>query len=157
VGFASHQPILHSGSFRNPAITRQEDDVLAQNFKTAEELGLADVEVKALVTVLRMLECDDIAPEMFHMGYFKYECQTPACICGWAHHISGGKAFPELSTQVGPMLVYRRFNESPSIIELFRVTAVRGSGGEITPAQAAIALRNFLTCGEPRWAEATAD
>ena len=27
----------------------------AQNFKTAKELGLADVEVNALVTVLRML------------------------------------------------------------------------------------------------------
>lgn len=130
--------------------------MLAQNFKSAEELGLKEVEVQALVTVLRMLEREEIAREAFHMGYFKHECRTPACICGWAHQVSRGKAFPELSPQVGPMLLYRRFNESPSIIELFRVTAVRGSGSDITPAQAAIALRNFLTCGEPRWAEALA-
>ena len=52
------------------------------------------------------------------------------------------------------MILYRRF--SGALVELFRLTAARGSGGEITPAQAAIALRNFLTHGEPRWAEAMA-
>ncbi len=131
--------------------------MLAQNFKTAKELGLADVEVEALVTVLRMLEREDIAREEFHMGHFRHECRTPACICGWAHHISGGKAFPELSArQQGPIILYRRVSDSPSIIELFRLTATSGSGGEITPAQAAIALRNYLTCGEPRWTEAMA-
>jgi hypothetical protein len=134
----------------------REDDVLAQNFKMAKELGLAQVEVKALITVLRMLEREDIGREEFHMGHFRHECRTPACICGWAHHISGGKAFPELSAQLGPMILYRRFNESPSIVALFRLTSVRGSGGEITPAQAAIALRNFLTDGEARWGEAMA-
>ena len=133
-----------------------EDEVLAQNFKTAKELGLAQVEVEALITVLRMLEREDISREEFHMGHFRHECRTPACICGWAHHISGGKAFPELSAQLGPMILYRRFNESPSIIALFRLTSARGSGGEITPTQAAVALRNFLTCGDAHWAEAMA-
>lgn len=128
--------------------------MLAQNFKTAKELGLADVEVEALITVLRMLERGEIGRQEFHMGHFQHECRTPACICGWAHHISCGRAFPELAAHCGPMILYRRFSEPT--IALFRLTAARGSGGDITPAQAAIALRNYLTYGEPRWAEATA-
>jgi hypothetical protein len=130
--------------------------VLAQSFKTAAELGLAQVEVQALIAVLRMLERGDITHDEFHMGHFKHECKTPACICGWAHHVSGGRAFPELAAKVGPMIVYRRFNESPAVITLFRLTSTRGSGGDITPAQAAVALRNYLTEGEPRWEEALA-
>ena len=126
--------------------------MLAQNFKTAAELGLADVEAEALVTVLRMLERGDIAREEFHMGRFQHECRTPACICGWAHHVSRGKAFSELSTRHGPILLYRRLGNSTRA--LFRLTEARASGGEITPAQAALALRNYLTHGEPRWAEA---
>jgi hypothetical protein len=131
--------------------------VLAQNFKTANELGLADVEVEALITVLRMLERGDIARAQFHMGTFRHECRTPSCICGWAHYVSGDRAFPELSAaHHGPLMLYRRFGHSASIVELFRLTAARGSGGEITPAQAAIAVRNYLTYGEPRWGEAMA-
>jgi hypothetical protein len=130
--------------------------VLAQNFKTAKELGLADVELDALVTVLRMLEREDIKREEFHMGYVQHECKTPACICGWAYYISRGRAFPELSAQHGSFILYRRLSDFPAIVDLFRSTSARGSGGEITPAQAAIALRNFLTHGEPRWTEAMA-
>ena len=130
--------------------------MLAESFRTAQELGLADVEAQALATVLRMLERGDIATAEFHMGHFRHECRTPSCICGWAHQISSGRAFPELSAHQGPFILYRRFNHSPAIVALFRLTAARGSGGEITPAQAAIALRNYLTCGEPRWAEAMA-
>lgn len=133
--------------------------MLAQNFKTAKELGLADVELESLVTVLRMLEREDITREEFHMGYVQHvehECKTPACICGWAYHISGGRAFSELSAQHGSFLLYRRFDNHPAVVDLFRMTSTRGSGGDITPAQAAIALRNFLTHGEPRWAETMA-
>jgi hypothetical protein len=131
---------------------REEDNVLAQNFKTATELGLAEIEVEALVTVLRMLERGDIAREQFHMGRFRHECKTPACICGWAHHISRGRAFSELASACGPIILHRR--ASSALNDLFRLTQARDSGGEITPAQAAVALRNYLTHGEPRWAEA---
>jgi hypothetical protein len=129
--------------------------VLAQNFKSAKELGLATIEVEALVTVLRMLERGDIVRGEFHMGRFRHQCRTPACICGWAHHVSTGRAFPELSSPYGPLILYRRLGKSTS--ELFRLTAARESGGDITPAQAAVALRNFLTHGEARWAEAMSD
>jgi hypothetical protein len=126
--------------------------VLAQNFKTAKELGLAQVEVETLVIVLRMLERGDIAREQFHMGRFRHECRTPACICGWAHYVSRGLAFSELASPCGPIILHRR--ASGALSELFRLTQARGSGGEITPAQAAVALRNYLTHGEPRWDEA---
>lgn len=126
--------------------------MLAQNFKTAKELGLAQVEVEALVIVLRMLERGDIAREQFHMGRFRHECRTPACICGWAHYVSRGLAFSELASPCGPIILHRR--ASGALSELFRLTQARGSGGEITPAQAAVALRNYLTLGEPRWDEA---
>jgi hypothetical protein len=126
--------------------------VLAQNFKTAKELGLAQVEVEALVIVLRMLERGDIAREQLHMGRFRHECRTPACICGWAHYVSRGLAFSELASPCGPIILHRR--ASNALSELFRLTQTRGSGGGITPAQAAVALRNYLTHGEPRWDEA---
>jgi len=128
--------------------------MLAQNFKTADELGLAQVELTALATVLGMLERGEIAQGQFHMGHFRDSCRTPSCICGWAHYISGRKAFAELSSPYGSMILYRRANKP--LIDLFRLTAARGSGGDITPAQAALALRNYLTHGEPRWAEAIA-
>jgi hypothetical protein len=128
--------------------------VLAQNFKTAAELGLAEIEVESLVKVLGMLERGDIARDEFHMGHFRHECRTPACICGWAHHVSRGHAFPELASPYGPLLLYRRVGHPVS--ELFRLKAARGSGGEITPAQAAVALRSYLTDGEARWADAVA-
>jgi hypothetical protein len=131
-----------------------EDDVLAQNFKTAQELGLASEEVEALVTVLRMLERGEIAREEFHMGHFRHECRSPACICGWAHFVSRGQAFCELSTRYGPIMLYRRLGRSAR--DLFRLTEGRGAGGEISPTQAALALRNYLTHGEPRWAETAA-
>jgi hypothetical protein len=63
-------------------------------------------------------------------------------------------AFPELSSPYGPLILYRRL--SKPISELFRLTEARQSGGEIAPGQAAVALRNYLTHGEPRWAEAMA-
>ena len=35
---------------------------------------------------------------LHHVSVLEHVCNTVACICGWAHHISDGKAFPELST-----------------------------------------------------------
>src|SRR3954466_7679018 len=98
----------------------EDDDVLAQNFKTAKELGLADVEVEALITVLRMLEREDIAQEQFHMGRFRHDCRTPACICGWAPHVSRGQASPKLPSIYGPMILYPPLPATTG--QLFRLT-----------------------------------
>src|SRR5262249_10234273 len=122
--------------------------MLAQNFKTADELGLSQVEVTALAPVRGMLERGEIAQGQFHMGQFRHSCRTPSCICGWAHHISGRKAFAELCSPYGSMILYRRANKP--LIDLFRLTAARGSGGDITPAQAPLAPRKYLSHREAR-------
>src|SRR5262245_66207726 len=126
-------------AYKNSLRGERRDDVLAQNFKSAEELGLAEVEVEALVTVLRMLERGDIAREQFHMGQFRHECKTPACICGWAHHISRGRAFSELASACGPIILHRRARSA--LNDLFRLTQTRASGRAIAVAPAADALR----------------
>jgi hypothetical protein len=136
--------------------------MLANNFMTPSALGISDVEVDALVKVLGMLERGEISDDQFTMRRVQHPCRTPGCLCGWANHVSAGRAFPLQAkpgltifsnTTYGP-----RWREMPRpVLELF------GYGGRptdpvyaATPSQAAIALRNFLTQGEPRWAEALA-
>lgn len=139
--------------------------MLAQNLKTPDELGLKDAEFQALRTVLGMLERGEIAhsryrrtiyefadgekPQFFNMYSFitETDCGTACCICGWAEHIGH---LPDNS------LVVKRYM-LPHLEELFDPPA-RGvpdaDMNAVTPAQAAIALRNYLTHGEPRWQEA---
>ena len=109
-----------------------------------------------------MLERGDIADEQFTMRRVQHPCRTPACLCGWANHVSAGRAFP-LHEKPGPTIFSDptfgpRWLDMPrSLRDLF------GYGGRATdpvyaasPSQAAIALRSYLTQGEPRWAEALA-
>ena len=136
--------------------------MLANNFMAPSALGLSDAEFESLVKVLGMLERGEITDEQFTMRRVQHPCRTPACLCGWANHVSGGRAFP-LHEKPGPMIFSRstygpRWREMPRPLQdLF------GYGGRATdpvyaatPSQAAIALRSFLTVGEPRWAEALA-
>lgn len=134
--------------------------MLANNFMTPSALGISDVEFESLVKVLGMLERAEISDDQFTMRRVQQPCRTPACICGWANHVSGGRAFP-LHEKPGPTIFsgpsygpYWKGMSRP-LRELF------GYGGRMTdpvyaatPSQAAIALRSFLTHGEPRWAEA---
>jgi hypothetical protein len=138
--------------------------MLANNFMAPSALGLSDVEFEALVKVLGMLERGEIADDQFTMRRVQHPCRTPACLCGWANHVSAGRAFPfqaqsrltmfSNATAYGP-----RWSELPQpVLRLF------GYGGRptdpvyaATPSQASIALRSFLTHGEARWAEALAD
>jgi hypothetical protein len=64
--------------------------MLAQNFKTATDLGISEVEQDALIKVLGMLERNDFARgESFNMGWWYQHsntCGTVGCIAGWAHH-----------------------------------------------------------------------
>src|SRR4051812_45274855 len=81
--------------------------MLAQNFKSATDLGIEDAELDALIKVLGMLErqefvhvesvWDRTKPNGFNMGatQSKTACGTVACMGGWANIISGGAAFPE--------------------------------------------------------------
>jgi hypothetical protein len=136
--------------------------MLANNFMPPSALGLSDVEFESLVKLLGMLERGEIADEQFTMRRVQHPCRTPACLCGWANHISGGRAFP-LEAKPGATVfsstVYApRWREMPR-----RLQDLFAYGGRATdpvyaasPSQAATALRNFLTEGEPRWAEALA-
>jgi len=144
--------------------------MLAQNFKTAADLGIKEVEFDALQTVLGMLERGELIygktplakqfrlPNEFNMAVVldESDCGSIGCLCGWAHIVSGRQAFAEL--------IGRSWENEYEVIQavpanlrrLFRFGAIAGSLYDIKPEQAAVALRSFLTTGEPRWSEAVA-
>jgi hypothetical protein len=137
--------------------------MLAQNFKTAVELGISDAEVEALIKVLGILErgeVEHVVPSLLvgpqpdysagYTGHFnmirvatREDCGTVACILGTARLLCGLHLFPE----------WEAMSSLKSLFWPFRLgTFFR----DIIPAQAAIALRNYLTTGAPRWEEALA-
>lgn len=136
--------------------------MLANNFMTPSALAISDAEFESLVKVLGMLERGEIPDEEFTMRRVQHPCRTPACLCGWANHVSGGRAFP-LDAKPGPTIfsdvTYApRWREMPRALrDLF---AYGGRAVDpvytATASQAALALRSYLTRGEPRWAEALA-
>lgn len=127
--------------------------MLANYYKTPADLQITDAEFEALVKVLGMLErgelvhatpkpCAGVGPLTghFNMAFHNTitECGTVCCIAGTA------------SLLIGIPLNHNRTKE---LRELCYPDSVRDWLG-ITPAQAAIALRNYLTTGQPSWAEA---
>lgn len=127
--------------------------MLAQNFKTPTDLGISDKEFDALVNVLGMLERCEIKEEYFSMGKVK-NCGSPSCILGWARHVSSCKNIFALE---GDFTKWRRL--PTQVRRLFAyVESTRDFDAHVaSPSQAAIALRNYLTTGEPNWAEALAE
>jgi len=145
--------------------------MLAQNFKTPANLKITDAEFNALVKVLGMLEreeiphapgygdiCDFVSesptgrpePQFFNMGFVtgKHDCGTAGCILGWAQHVAGDS----LSFGERRGAIARLFQMGDDACNQYFPIAIQ----DILPSHAAIALRNFLTDGEPRWAEAFA-
>lgn len=129
--------------------------MLAQNFKTPIELKITDAEFDALYKVLGMLERGEVdhtdartptIPNGFNMAVVRrsHRCGTAACIFGWAR-------------TVNPMMTG---TGTPGLFELFTAINFKVHHQldleKVTVSQAAIALRNYLTHGEPRWAEAIA-
>jgi len=146
--------------------------MLAQNFKTPDELQVTDAEFAALLQVLGALERDEFrhytlsrrrliratVPNGFSMSEHlcKEGCNTVACIAGWAHEFSGGKVFKSNGGIQGAFLWGGVL--SHALEELFYMyTQPPGALDTTTPKQAARALRNFLTYGEARWDEALAE
>lgn len=145
--------------------------MLAQNFLTAKELGITEIERDALSKVLGMLERGEIPAKAFNMGKFcgnagfevehaiMNECGTVGCFCGWANYISNGSAFPELS---------RLYNSADCLMvrlpQSARHTFAMDDGSQslltykiwhnATPESAANALRSYLTTGKDNWSEA---
>ena len=134
--------------------------MLAQNFKTAHELGIRDEQLDALQKVLVLLETGKLThtpadhsnykiyPEAPFTGHFNMaawrqetDCGTVCCIGGTAEAISGIRFNDD-------------YDENEELCDLFHPPHFRE--GKITTAQAAIALRSYLTTGEAHWALAVA-
>ncbi len=122
--------------------------MLMQNFKTAADLGISDPELTGLIKVLGMLERGELtnADEfekgdmLFNMGTQGRGCGTPACIGGWVALLNG-------ENQRDYVNKYLRFPREEGISALYW-----NYPSYNTPvAQAATALRSYLTTGDPRW------
>lgn len=135
--------------------------MLAQNFKTPAELGKTADEFDALVKVLGMLEREEceFVPGDFYENRHKplpkvgfsmsvvfetKHCGTVGCIVGWARHFGGKYVF------ACPRDEQNR--EWQNWMQL--IAPPNWREGKYTAAQSAIALRNYLTHGQPNWAEA---
>jgi hypothetical protein len=128
--------------------------MLARSFLPATALGISEVEREALIATLHAFERGEI--DNFTMRHFRETCGTPACICGWANYFSDGRAFAEVSSMSGTRAVKRLHGRLPRQLQLlFDIQGFPRQAGA-TPAQAATALSNYLTLGEPRWDEVTA-
>jgi hypothetical protein len=127
--------------------------MLARSFLSARDLGISDVERDALIATLFAFERGEI--ENFTMRHFRETCGTPACICGWANHFSEGRAFAEVSSLSGTLAAKKLHARLPKQLQyLFDIQGLPQQSGA-TPSQAAAALSNYLTLGEPRWDEVT--
>lgn len=132
--------------------------MLAQNFKTATDLSLTAEELAAHIKVLGMLErgelkhVDDIdnidknIPNGFNMGYTGNDdsCGTVGCISGWVRVVMRRPMLEcalALSASCQTSELYDLY--FPELWDM----------DKITTEQAACALRNYLTFGEPRWSE----
>jgi hypothetical protein len=127
--------------------------MLARSFLSATDLGISETERGALIATLLAFERGEIAN--FTMRHFRDSCGTPACICGWANHFSDGRAFTEVSSMSGVLATKRLHGRLPKQLQyLFDIQGLPQQTGA-TQAQAAAALSNYLTFGEPRWDEVT--
>lgn len=134
--------------------------MLVANYLSAEDLGIAEHHRDALIEVLRRFEAGEIekAPgeievkpkkstnrEFFHLNVWNESCScgTVRCIGGWAEHIAG-----------------RIFGDSPYGLRILCFPGLdiddHVDAYNASVEQAAHALRNYLTLGEPRWAEVMA-
>lgn len=127
--------------------------MLARNFKTAKSLGITDQEISALIKVLGMLERGDLRDvdqdescnNGFNMGTQGFGCGTPACIGGWVATIM----------DVPQMMYVDDYMESRR--KPAGITSLYWGTLDASVQEAALALRNFLTEGHPRWSSVFAD
>jgi hypothetical protein len=132
-------------------MARGETQVLAQNCKTAEELGIKQLEWEALREVLVLLEMGELKHHdpfesdgsgnfnmsVWQSNYDDENCGTVACIGGTAELI-GNFSFDETDA-----------NEE--LDNLFFVHGCNTNIASISTAHAARALRNYLTDGTADW------
>lgn len=131
--------------------------MLARTILSAKQLNVTEEEKQALLLVLSALERNEAPhlkgvssefdgnkkPGFFNMSVVigKHECDTTACILGWARFLSNNNN-----------LFYTAW-ERNQLGVLFGMTRKPIPLNQITPGQAAQALRNFLSTADPRWEE----
>jgi hypothetical protein len=128
--------------------------MLAQNFKSAADLGITEPQKEALMKTLVLLETGKLRhvpyeailgmprgkesrfAGLFNMGHVSRDtdCGSICCIKGTAQLISG---------------VSLNAYGNPALFELFFTD--RMNNCDLTPDQAATALRSYLTTGDARW------
>ncbi len=112
-------------------------------FRTAADLGITPQEHEALIWVMKALESGEIPPEQFDMRL--PWCGTMGCIGGWAaHHMN-----------VEPFKFCGSHNRRGNYLELLFYPSKR-EPYRASVHQAALAIRNFLVDGAPRWPEVMA-
>jgi hypothetical protein len=125
-----------------------------QNFKAAADLGITEPQKEALMKTLVLLETGRLIhtplkgciwdenpakfSHEFNMAAYidRHDCGTVACISGTATLISG---------------VNMSYPRPDALDELFYAYSAVEALPDITPAQAATALRSYLTTGDARW------
>ncbi len=113
--------------------------VNTDEFKTARQLGLKKAQYEALVKTLGRFELGLIPPLLFDMGVIGApECGAAGCICGWARQEDHD--------------LFLGWSDHPKLFKLFAPRSGHRAWAA-TPPQAAAAIRNFLTIGDPRWDE----
>ena len=136
--------------------------MLAQSFMSAAALDITEPQRNALQKVLVLLETgrllhtplvrtdgSDPYPKFtgrFNMSLWQADepgCGTVCCIGGTAELVGDVSFDGWILSQDG-------------LYNLFRPPYSVGPWGQITPTQAARALRSYLTCGDAKWAEAVA-
>lgn len=131
--------------------------MLANSFLKAEALGITEAEVAALIKVLGMLERGELSHGFAGKGpsfsmitvYAHTDCGTVGCIAGYvALHMK----------ERSPSDYAYQYQHKGALSELYfprnAKRHLRTGLSNITPEQGAIAVRNFLTTGAPRWSEA---
>lgn len=131
--------------------------MLAQNFKSASALGITEPQKEALMKTLVLLETGKLVHEKTDSAWFPdtgedftghfnmrqwnaavHGCGTVACIGGTAELV-GKVSFQDDRSRMDAALTNLFMPEPES------------SWNDITPTQAAIALRSYLTTGDARW------
>ncbi len=139
--------------------------MLMQNFKSADELGITEPQFDALRKTLVLLETGKLQHAidfeyrdgdgaLQFTGHFSMDdwgalasCGTVACIGGTAELV--GKLEPD------ELYVIATRDTNPALRGLF-YPDLDMNWDNITPDQAATALRSYLTTGDAKWHEAVA-
>jgi hypothetical protein len=135
--------------------------MLAQSFQSAEDLDISEAEKDALIKTLVLMETGKLTHAPIGDGYYPHtglftgqfnmihwnavhSCGTVACIGGTAELV-GGVSFGK-----------KTMSENKQLYRLFMPDLPDALWNEITPKQAARALRSYLTTGNAKWDEAIA-